>query len=887
MILFILSAGCWLLATLHSYMSRISINFCKYVYLNAIHCSDSKMLLSKQELVSIAEIYKKPIKSILHIGLFETQDESYYSLLSVTPVLLIPDDVVFAAAPASATSRYQTFKPGADFDRHISSIHEPYSLVVIKNGAADHFDQIKTMADFVMTEEALPFTEAGFSRIRKSLYVRKVLPKLTVCIPTYKRWTFLQENLPKYAENPYIDEIVLSDEDGSDARNVYYSDIDQQKIRIFSNSKRLGPFLNKQAAVGRARNAWISLMDSDNFAPISYFDAWGAAFAPDDKLFYAPSRTLPTEGHGGFDFRNLSDMIVSANNFKQFFKLHCADICLNTGNYIVNKSTFLKAICSVGDNDCHARDVLYQNYLLFHLAGAKMKVVPHMAYNHIVHQGSYYIQHNDKTHVEYFNSLYENHPEFVMTLAEWQRRIKPRSEFLYNCSEPKGENDEWVRFPIGMGWAIINCEDDSKLQIGDHENLVHCAIADWTDERRRPVAPNRKAFLKTLESLGISNKLLPHNSYFESLPHYKFVISPEGNGIDCHRHYEALMAGAIPIVEDHPGIREKYVGCPVLFTKDYSELTPSYLTEVYNRMINQTFDFSRLMLSTYDPKTVAQIKAYGDYWCRKVTGRTWYENRKEEFDIVIPLGPYDHDRIRQGLPYNLKNVVGRRKVFIISPSADIPKIKDLESADVTIIDENIFPFSLDSMTSYIGPIKRRGWYLQQLLKLYAGFVIPGILRNWLVIDADTMFLRPTVFFHDGRAAFNVAVENREIYFDHMAKLHPSLRRVDPRFSGITHHMMFDTKFVRHLFELVETNHSNKPFWRVFMENIIPSEFEGAGASEYEMYFNFMAIHHPDALVVRPLRMANMAFADTSLDVDYISVHDWLYQEALKERMVSK
>jgi hypothetical protein len=28
---------------------------------------------------------------------------------------------------------------------------------------------------------------------------------------------------------------------------------------------------------------------------------------------------------------------------------------------------------------------------------------------------------------------------------------------------------------------------------------------------------------------------------------YKFVVSPEGNGVDCHRHYECIGLGAIPV----------------------------------------------------------------------------------------------------------------------------------------------------------------------------------------------------------------------------------------------------------------------------------------------------------------------------------------------------
>jgi hypothetical protein len=108
------------------------------------------------------------------------------------------------------------------------------------------------------------------------------------------------------------------------------------------------------------------------------------------------------------------------------------------------------------------------------------------------------------------------------------------------------------------------------------------------------------------------------------LPKYKFIISPEGNGIDCHRHYEALMAGCIPIIEDNELIREKYKGCPILYTKDYSEITKEYLESKYEEMKNKYYDFSRLFLNYYDDKTQIEIKNNGNYWGNRLTGKTWY-----------------------------------------------------------------------------------------------------------------------------------------------------------------------------------------------------------------------------------------------------------------------
>jgi hypothetical protein len=123
---------------------------------------------------------------------------------------------------------------------------------------------------------------------------------------------------------------------------------------------------------------------------------------------------------------------------------------------------------------------------------------------------------------------------------------------------------------------------------------------------------------------GIVNRQVSGSQYFDELPSYKFVISPEGNGIDCHRHYEALMAGCIPIMEDNPLIREKYKGLPILYTKDYSEITPYYLEQKYREMLDQTYDFSKLFLSSYSLGQQDLIKANGNYWVKRLCSKTWY-----------------------------------------------------------------------------------------------------------------------------------------------------------------------------------------------------------------------------------------------------------------------
>ena len=214
-----------------------------------------------------------------------------------------------------------------------------------------------------------------------------------------------------------------------------------------------------------------------------------------------------------------------------------------------------------------------------------------------------------------------------MTLRAWQQTYKDPKNFIVQASRQDG-SDGWTIFPIGMGWQYVSNYGDGQVnqrwQIGSHEKLLQCAISAGTDLRRRSYGMNRSMALYNLSRNGISNKQVAGSQYFNELPSYKFVISPEGNGIDCHRHYEALMAGCIPIMEDNSLIREKYKGCPILFTKDYSEITPRYLEQKYREMLEQTYDFSKLFLSYYIKEQQDLIKVNGNYWVKKLCSKTWY-----------------------------------------------------------------------------------------------------------------------------------------------------------------------------------------------------------------------------------------------------------------------
>lgn len=89
--------------------------------------------------------------------------------------------------------------------------------------------------------------------------------------------------------------------------------------------------------------------------------------------------------------------------------------------------------------------------------------------------------------------------------------------------------------------------------------------------------------------------------YFD-LAEHKFVISPRGNGVDCHRTWEALYLRTIPIVESSIHMNE-FSDLPIFFVNSWDELCYNNLEKFYNKVQNELYNLDKLKIS-YWRKTI-------------------------------------------------------------------------------------------------------------------------------------------------------------------------------------------------------------------------------------------------------------------------------------------
>lgn len=252
-------------------------------------------------------------------------------------------------------------------------------------------------------------------------------------------------------------------------------------------------------------------------------------------------------------------------------------------------------------------------------------------------------------------------------------------------------------------------------------------------------------------------------------------------------------------------------------------------------------------------------------------------------DVVIPCHKKDVRTLSMVIEGVKKNIKYRRLIIV---SAE-PFIED---EHVEWIDECIFPFSKSDIAyeifldthkaqAFINHEQSRiGWIYQQFLKLFAPLVIPEISNNVLIVDADTIFLKPVSFQNEKfEPFFNPRTEYHPPYFEFMNRLIPGLKRVMLNKSGISHHMLFQKSVIDSLMNKIESIHHIEP-WKAICHCIDKTKVYGSALSEYELYFNyvFSTSNQPK---LRNLNSINVSFSNfVFLDeenYDYASCHTWM------------
>jgi hypothetical protein len=183
-------------------------------------------------------------------------------------------------------------------------------------------------------------------------------------------------------------------------------------------------------------------------------------------------------------------------------------------------------------------------------------------------------------------------------------------------------NDKMVQMPIGLDYHTISSNPDHKLKTKGESYLPGAQERILVDiknkskpfyERILKIYVNfsksndrfgdREDSLKNTHSdlLVINDAFTQRTNNWNNIANYAFVLSPFGNGMDCHRTWETLCLGSIPIVKA-TNLKKMFEDLPVVIVNNWADITQELLDNTIQDYKTKTFNYNKLRLSYWVSK---------------------------------------------------------------------------------------------------------------------------------------------------------------------------------------------------------------------------------------------------------------------------------------------
>lgn len=100
---------------------------------------------------------------------------------------------------------------------------------------------------------------------------------------------------------------------------------------------------------------------------------------------------------------------------------------------------------------------------------------------------------------------------------------------------------------------------------------------------------------------------MDYGKYLEEMISHDFVLSPEGNGPDTHRTWEALYLGTIPILKKHILHQEWKNDLPIVWVDDWNEITEKLLIQKKKEIESRDYNW-KWLLASYWKKEILEAR---------------------------------------------------------------------------------------------------------------------------------------------------------------------------------------------------------------------------------------------------------------------------------------
>ena len=135
-------------------------------------------------------------------------------------------------------------------------------------------------------------------------------------------------------------------------------------------------------------------------------------------------------------------------------------------------------------------------------------------------------------------------------------------------------NNNLIPIPLGIvgGGNKKNLAPDNLIKINlnkQRENKIYFNFNLNTNYFHRISAMKRS--LKIQDAV-IDKPTIELGEYVKKLSHYKYNVTPWGNGFDTHRLWESLYLGCVPITKFHKTFKNMQ-DLPIIFVSDYKDIS--------------------------------------------------------------------------------------------------------------------------------------------------------------------------------------------------------------------------------------------------------------------------------------------------------------------------
>jgi hypothetical protein len=218
-------------------------------------------------------------------------------------------------------------------------------------------------------------------------------------------------------------------------------------------------------------------------------------------------------------------------------------------------------------------------------------------------------------------------------------------------------------------------------------------------------------------------------------------------------------------------------------------------------------------------------------------------------------------------------------LWILTPRASTAVRAMAGRTGCRVVDDSfILPFPKRLKRLIVRDTDRSGWLYQQLLKLCLNEALN--IQDCIVVDADTVFIRPCAWHTNGRMILRCSDELHRPYYDVYERLLGE--QTQRNISFVAHNMLFNRDTVARLKRAIESYCGTD--WASAILNRIDWS-EPSGFSEYETYGHYLYSHNPQNVsltywnnlalarkAIEPLRNLSMRYSSV---YESISFHHYL------------